>query len=104
MRGESLRALPDNLELRTLARRVVWFKSPSDALSMPAHFMAHVLTYGTHEDVSVLRRFVSDDELRDALAGAPPGVFDDRSWAYWHLKLGRYPPPPLPTRVLGLGD
>lgn len=92
--------LPDVPELHALARRAVWFKSTRDAISMPVHFIAHVLTYGTHEDVSVLRRFVPDDELREALASAPPGVFDDRSWAYWHLKLGRYPPPRLPSRVL----
>jgi len=30
---------------------------------------------------------------------APPGVFDGRSWAYWHLTLkGRRRPPPLPER------
>lgn len=96
-----MHSLPDVPELQALARRVVWFKSPRDAIAMPMHFIAHVLTYGTHQDVGVLRRFISDDDLREALASAPPGVFDDRSWAYWHLKLGRYPPPPLPTRVLG---
>jgi hypothetical protein len=96
-----MRPLPDNPDLQGLARRVVWFKSPDDAIAMPTHFIAHVLTYGTHEDVSVLRRYVSDDELREALASAPPGVFDDRSWAYWHLMLGRYPAPPPPVRMLG---
>jgi hypothetical protein len=98
-----MRPLPNVPELQSLARRVVWFKSPGDAIAMPTHFIAHVLTYGTHEDVSVLRRFVPDDELREALACAPAGVFDNRSWAYWHLKLGRYPPPPLPSRTLGQG-
>lgn len=96
-----MRPLPENPDLHDLARRVVWFKSPGDAIAMPEHFIAHVLTYGLHEDVSVLRRFVSDDELRAALASAPPGVFDDRSWAYWHLKLDRYPAPPLPVRMIG---
>lgn len=96
-----MRPLPNNPDLQALARRVVWFKAPGDAIAMPSHFIAHVLTYGTHEDVRVLRRFVSDDELREALADAPPGVFDDRSWAYWHLKLDRYPAPPLPVRMLG---
>lgn len=53
--------LPDVPELHALSRRVVWFKSPHDAIAMPEHFVAHALTYGTHEDVSVLRRLVSDD-------------------------------------------
>ena len=97
----TMRPLPDNPDLQGLARRVVWFKPPGDAIAMPTHFIAHVLTYGTHDDVNVLRRYVSDDELREALASAPPGVFDDRSWAYWHLMLGRYPAPPPPVRMLG---
>jgi len=42
---------------------------------------------------------ISDGELREALAKAPPGFFDPGTWAYWHLKLGQYPPPPLPTHV-----
>ena len=96
--------LPAVPELEALARRVVWFKAPADALSMPAHFVAHVLTFGTHEDVSVLRRFVSDDDLREALTCAPPGVFDDRSWAYWNLSLlDRYPAPPRPSRAFERG-
>lgn len=100
---EKMHPLPDVPELHALARRVVWFKPPSEAIAMPVHFIAHVLTYGTHEDVSVLRRFVPDDGLREALASAPPGVFDDRSWAYWHLKLDCYPAPPLPARTIGQG-
>jgi hypothetical protein len=95
--------LPDNAELRALARRTVWFKRPEEALSMPVHFVAHVLTFGTHADVRVLRRYVRDDELRVALDAAPAGVFDDRSWAYWNLLLGRDPPPALPVRTLEAG-
>jgi len=42
---------------------------------------------------------VGKDEFREVLDKAPPGVFDVRSWAYWNLKCGRQPTPPLPTRV-----
>ena len=94
-----MKELPRTPELEDVARRTVWFQSPAEALGDPIHFIAHVLTYGTHEDVKVLRRSVTDDELREALDRAPAGVFDPRSWAYWNLKMGRYPPPPLPKRV-----
>ncbi len=91
--------LAQTAELETVARRCVWFRTPAEALADPVHFIAHVLTYGTHEDVKVLRRHVDDDALRAALAQAPPGIFDARSWSYWHLMLtGRSPAPPLPTR------
>jgi hypothetical protein len=90
--------LPHNSELEAVARRTVWFNPPADALDAPIHFIAHVLTYGTHEDVTTLRQFISDLELAQAIEQAPPGIFDARSWAYWNLKIGRYPAPPLPRR------
>jgi len=93
--------LQPNEELTTIARRTIWFKTPEEALRDPVHFIAHVLTYGTHNDVEVLRRHVSDEELVDAIENAPPGVFDARSWTYWNLKIGRYPAPPLPERKFG---
>ena len=93
--------LPPTTELEVVARRCIWFMEPTAALARPAHFIAHVLTYGTFEDVKTLRRYVSDDMLATALDQAPPGVFDGRSWGYWHLKLkGLRHPPPLPERRL----
>ena len=85
-------------ELTKVASRVLWFESPEKALSDPVRFLTYAITYGTHEDMKVVRQHVSDEELREALDHAPPGIFDARSWAYWNLMLGRYPTPPLPER------
>lgn len=96
---DALSPLPCTPELEVVARRCVWFLESSAALAQPARFIAYVLTYGLPEDVKTLRRHVSSDELSAALDAAPPGVFDGRSWAYWHLRLkGVRHPPPLPTR------
>ena len=92
---KSLHPTPD---LLALAERAVWFKEPAATLTNPAHFIAYVLTHGTHDDVEVLRQYVDDDELREALDRAPPGVFNGRSWTYWNLMMGRYPAPPMPQR------
>jgi hypothetical protein len=81
-----------------LARRIIWFEPPERALSDPIRFMAYAMTYARHEDMRIIRRYVSDNEMREALDRAPPGIIDPRSWAYWNSKLGRYPPPPLPVR------
>ncbi|MGE5512933.1 MAG: hypothetical protein ACM31O_16975 [Bacteroidota bacterium] len=86
-------------ELRRVAQRCVWFKAPEEAVAYPEHFIAHVLTFGTHEDVKALRRHVSDEDLKEAIDKAPPGVFDARSWAYWNLIIGRAEAPPMPRRV-----
>ena len=90
--------LPTTPELLKVAARVVWFKPPGEALAEPEHFLAHVMTYGTPEDLRALQDIVGLNEFREVLDHAPAGVFDARSWAYWHLKCGRAPAPPLPER------
>jgi len=83
-----------------LARRIIWFEPPEVALSDPIRFMAYAMTYARHDDMRELRRYVSDDDIRAALDHAPAGIIDPRSWAYWNAKMGRYPAPPPPMRML----
>ncbi len=90
--------LPQTRELLAVAERVVWFRPPAEALSDPVHFLAHVMTYGTVDDLRALDGIVGPDDFREALNSAPPGVFDKRSWAYWNLKYGRGFDVPLPIR------
>jgi len=92
--------IPLTRETRAVARRVVWFEPPARVLADPIRFMAYAMASATHEDMKVLRRHVSDDDFREALDHAPPGIIDPRSWAFWNAKLGRYPAPPLPRRRL----
>jgi hypothetical protein len=96
-----MKALPATPQLLALARRVVWFKEPAEALADPIDFLAHVMTYCTPEDLAALRGIVGRDEFREVLENAPPGIFDRRSWAYWNLVCGRWPAPPRPERKFG---
>jgi hypothetical protein len=84
-----------------LAPRVIWFEPAEKALSNPVRFLAYVMTYGTLEDIRVVRRYLDFDDFREALEHAPPGIIDDRSWAYWNTVTGRYPVPPKPRRRFG---
>ena len=93
-----MKPLPMTPELLQVARRVVWFKEPEEALAEPVHFLAHLMTYGTVEDLKAVQGVAGLEEFREVLERAPAGVFDARSWAYWHLKCGRVPTPPLPAR------
>lgn len=100
-----MRTIPLTPEIEAVSRRCVWYKSPEQAVQYPEHFIAHVLTYGMHEDVKTLRKIVSDDELREAINNAPAGVYDSRSWSYWQLMLfNRYAPPPMPSRETRLSS
>jgi hypothetical protein len=93
-----MKPIPETPELLAVAERVVWFKPPRETLTEPVHFLAHVMTYGTLEDLRALHGVIGPDEFREVLDNAPPGVFDARSWAYWNLKCSRSPAPPLPVR------
>ena len=86
-------------ELLEVAKRVVWFRPPAEALADTYHFLAHVMTFGTIADVRAIEAEMQPGDWHEALMHAPPGIFDARSWAYWHLKCGKEVPP-LPQRRL----
>jgi len=86
--------------LRPIAAKLVWWKPPEEVLGDPADFACRVMTLGTWSDVLAARRVLGDDVLRAALRSPTPGVFDARSWRYWHLVFNRTPIPPLPKRNL----
>ena len=95
-----MKSIPLTLETEALARRLVWFEEPAEALADPIRFVAYALESATHEDMNALRRTVTDADIREALDAAPPGIIRPRSWAYWNARMGRYPAPPLPKRQL----
>lgn len=92
--------IPDIPELRAVARRVMWHCTPEQALAQPYHFLAHVMTYASIADVLTVRKALPPEAFCRALEQAPPGIFDNRSWAYWHLMCGCRQAPPLPERSL----
>lgn len=80
---------------------MVWFKPPDQTLADPVFFLAHLMTFGTVEDLVTAQKYFGRDDFQRALENAPPGVFDSRSWSYWNLVFGRWPAPPMPKRNLG---
>ena len=94
-----MKPLPVTPEILNVARRVVWFREPAEELTDPIHFLAYVMSIGTVDNLQALQGIVGKDEYCEVLEKAPPGIFDARSWAYWNLKCGRQPAPPLPVRA-----
>ena len=86
--------------LTSLARRLFWWKTPEEALADQTRFLAQLMTFGTWHDIEEARRYWPETAFQDALQHAPPGVFDARSWSYWHCVLDLLPIPPLPVRKL----
>ena len=83
------RCLPDLTDpgLLLAAGQVVWWQSPESTLQNERLFLNQAMRHGTPDVVETVRRHYDDDRLRDALRDALPGIFDRRSWAYWHLVL-----------------
>ncbi len=86
--------------MRDLAAKLFWWKDPEEALADQRRLLAQAMTFGDWEDMQIVRSLYGDDALRAALEDAPPGVFDRRSWNYWHLVLGHATIPALPRRRL----
>jgi hypothetical protein len=91
-------------ELKSVAKRVVWFKTPEEALQEPRLFLAHLMTYGTLEDIAIVMRYYSENDFDLVLKNPPAGIFDRRSWNYWNLRFHHDPVPPLPQRTLAGSD
>jgi hypothetical protein len=89
-----------NQELKDLIPRFIWFEDPNISIQNATRLLAYAMTYATHEDMRILRKYISDKDFLEALDKIPPGIVDPRSWSYWNLMLGRYPAPPMPTRNL----
>lgn len=92
--------IPSTPEMLAVAERVMWFCKPEEALRQPYLFLAHVMTYGTIPDVVQVKQTLGMEAFKEALKYAPAGVFDARSWAYWHLMCDQKTTPPLPERQL----
>lgn len=96
-----MKPIPATPETEALARRIIRFEDPAKALSDPIRFLANALEGASFEDMCTLLTFIDNDDIRQVLSDPPPGIIRPRSWAYWHARLGRYPPPPLPARRFG---
>lgn len=78
----------DQETLKRLAGKYIWWKTPDEAVSMPERVIAQVMNIGDYADVQALASQVGDDVLIAVLAHAEAGQFNERSWAYWHYRLG----------------
>jgi hypothetical protein len=92
----------DKKKLKPFAAKYIWWKMPDEAMERPERVIAQTMDIGDYDDIQALAGLLGDDMLRIVLARAEAGWFDERSWAYWHYRLGLADadndPPPRPTR------
>lgn len=90
--------------LEGFARKYIWWQSEDIAMQRPNYIIARVMDIGDYDDVQLLTAHVTKQHLQEILQGAEIGQFNERSWSYWHYRLGlsaSEPVPPMPRRRLG---
>lgn len=90
--------LPRTPHLARIARRLAWWLPPEEALDDAVRFLAQVMTLGTWTDIRQVRAELGEDCFRAVLRKPPAGVFDQRSWYYWHHVFGLWEVGELPRR------
>lgn len=94
-------AVPESLQssLLPVARHVFWWGEPEAWLNDTNRFVAQVMTYGDWNDTVLTLKLLGDSAFKKTLKNAPAGVFDPKSWAFWHRHY-HWETPALPTRKL----
>ena len=80
--------IPESKTLKQLAAKYIWWKTPDEAMEWPERLISQVMNIGDYADVQALANQLGDARLRHVLTHAQAGQFGDRSWAYWHYRLG----------------
>jgi len=72
-------------------------------MESPLQVAAQVMNLGDWSDVCLLEKGLGRGNLREVIHHAEIGMFNSRSWHFWHYRLGLVEVgrvPPLPTRKL----
>ena len=79
-------------ELRTLARRVIWWEAPAEAMADGDAFVATVMSDGTSDEIELVESIVGESGLLAAYRAAPEGAFDPVRRRIWAMRLIGAPP------------
>jgi hypothetical protein len=71
-----------------LAKKYIWWKTVDEALLFPNSILLQVMNIGDWPDVEKMSETVGEDMLRNVLKSAEAGSLNERSWIYWHYRLG----------------
>ena len=83
-----------------MASKYVWWQPAESTLADRRLLLAQMMTLGTVDDVRWLVARVSEADLHRVLLDPPVGVFNRRSWSFWHRRLGLDPAAGPPARRL----
>jgi hypothetical protein len=74
--------------LQYLAEKYIWWKTVDEAMLFPNLILLQVMNIGDWPDVEGMTEKAGVAMLRNVLKSAEAGSLNERSWAYWHYRLG----------------
>ena len=77
-----------NASLKRMSSKYIWWKNASEVINEPERIIAQVMNIGDYDDVLFLSKLIGEEALRKTILNAEAGQFNERSWTYWHYKLG----------------
>jgi hypothetical protein len=95
--GAGAAAASQATKMAALALRYVWWQPADETLASPDTLLRQILKIGTAEDYVAGCAYWGEDGFKRALASAPAGSLDERSWAFWHRHY-RLAERPFPKR------
>lgn len=85
------------LKPKTIERLIWW---SSDQKVPIERLIAQVMVFGTWEDILYAMQEFGVGAFVKVLDNPPCGLFDAKSWNFWHKKFGIIPVPPLPPQAV----
>jgi hypothetical protein len=79
-------------------QRLFWWKDSSPP--SPQRIAAQVMVLGSLDDIHRVRELYGAQIFEEVLANPPQGLFDAKSWVFWHKKLKHRIIPPLPRQLV----
>lgn len=78
--------------------RLFWWKEKSPP--SPLRMAAQVMAFGNLDDIQTVRKLHGDRIFGEVLKNPPRGLFDPKTWVFWHKKLKITPIPPFPSQYV----
>ena len=85
--------------LQEVARRLVWWLPPDEALADSKMLVAQVMSFGSFDDIAAVCAQLGSHAFREVFDNPPPGVFSARRWNYWLIHYRADESRQLPERT-----
>ena len=79
-------------------QRLFWWKEKTPP--SPQRIAAQVMVLGNLDDIHRVRELYGNQIFEEVLSDPPRGLFDAKSWVFWHKKLKHRIIPPLPPQLV----